>query len=138
MKEKVIILKEDGTEDKAAMFRQKLKSVMDSVKTKVKEVWPKVKESAAKMWSWFKDNKEDVGLFLATALGAIGFCKKTFAKPHVESERERINTTYYDPVTGCHWRLRRPLTNDERSELVRRRRMGEYSEDILEDMRVLR
>jgi hypothetical protein len=37
-----------------------------------------------------------------------------------------------------HWDLKRNLTNSERIELMSRKRDGEYTENILQDMRLLK
>lgn len=129
--EKIVILKEDGTEDTAAMRRQKIRNT-------VQNIWDGAKKTAKNAWQFFKDNKEDVIAFGTMATAAIVGIKKITARPQQETERYRIDTTYYDPSTGCHWRLKRQLTNAERAELMYRRRNGEFTEDILEDMRVLR
>ena len=131
MEEKVIILKEDGTPDEEAMRVQKVKETLDSISKKVKS-------TCSGIWSWVKENREDLVVIVPLVMGAVGGVKKIANKNNMQTERERIDTTYYDPQTGLHWRTRRPLTNRERAELASRKRSGEYVEDILEDMRLLK
>ncbi len=129
---RIVILKEDGTPDKTAMAKERVKETL----TKVADGTKKFLSGA---WQFCKDNKEElivlVPLGLAAAKGV-----KNLATPSVDrgSERYRIDHTYYDPSTGAHWQLRRSLNNRERAELMQRRRSGEYTEDILDDMGVLR
>lgn len=131
MEPKIIVIKEDGSEDKQAMRREAVKNAIHNVAAGTKKF-------LADAWTFCKDNKEDlivlVPLGLAAARG-VTHLRSTTAQ---DSERERIDKTYYDPSTGAHWQLKRQLNNDERAELMRRRRRGEYTEDILEDMRVLK
>lgn len=112
------------------------KSIWEKTKEKLKEAAPKIKKGAGEAWEWLKDNREELVKFTPFILGAIGLVKSL--KPTAtQTERERIDHTYYDPRTGLHWQLRRPLSNDERMELERRRRLGEDAGDILSSMRVL-
>ena len=112
------------------------KSFWDKTKEKLKEAVPKIKKGAGECWTWLKDNREELVKFTPFVLGAIGLVKSV--KPTAtQTERQRIDHTYYDPRTGLHWQLRRPLTNTERMELERRRRLGEDAGSILADMRVL-
>lgn len=126
----VIIVDENGNPDEKAMKRQKLKNA-------VQNGWEVTKKAASNVWGWCKENREELAFMVPVFLAAATGIQK-LRKPKQEDERERINTTYYDPSTGAHWRLRRELNNRERAELMARRRAGEYVEDILEDMRVLR
>lgn len=112
------------------------KTLWDKTKEKLKETAPKIKKGAGEAWEWLKDNREELVKFTPFILGAVGLVKSL--KPTAtQSERERIDHTYYDPRTGLHWQLRRPLSNSERMELERRRRLGEDAGDILSSMRVL-
>ena len=126
----VVILDEDGKVDERAMKRQKIKNTLS-------DVWDRTKKTASDVWGWCKENREELAFMVPVFLAAATGVQK-LRGGRQESERTRIDTTYYDPSTGAHWRLKRTLTNSERAELMQRRRQGEYTEDILEDMRVLR
>lgn len=122
---KLVVLDENGNEIKKP-FGDRVDEALDTAKVKASEAY-----------KWCVSHKEELLGLLPLALGAIGVIKKM--KPSVqETERERIDTTYYDPHTGLHWQLRRKLTNSERAELARRQRLGEYTEEILTGMRVLK
>lgn len=112
------------------------KSFWDKTKEKLKDAAPKIKKGAGECWTWLKENREELVKFTPFVLGAIGLVK-SMRPTATQSERERIDHTYYDPRTGLHWQLRRPLSNSERMELERRRRLGEDAGSILADMRVL-
>lgn len=94
----------------------------------------KVREKIRAGWEWCVDNKETLILLGTGAGAAINGLSKLSSTRRTEEKR----VEYYDPHTGAHWQLKRRLTNDERAELMRRQRNGEYTEDILEDMRVLK
>lgn len=131
MEPKIVILKEDGSEDKQAMRKEAIKNALRNAKDGVKDFM-----SGA--WNFCKENKEELVVLVPLGLAAATGIKNLRSSTTRDSERHRIDTTYYDPCTGAHWQLKRQLSNDERAELMARRRRGEYTEDILEDMRVLR
>ena len=83
---------------------------------------------------WCKENKEILILAGTGVAGAVKLANKASTTRRTEEKR----VEYYDPHTGAHWQLKRRLTNDERAELMRRQRAGEFTEDILEDMGVLK
>lgn len=131
MEPKIIIVNEDGTEDKAAMKKEQIKEAL----VKMKEG---VKTFMSDAWNFCKENKEELVVLVPLGLAAATGIKNLKSSTTRDSERQRIDHTYYDPCTGAHWQLKRQLSNRERSELMARRRNGEYTEDILWDMGVLK
>lgn len=131
MEPKIIIVNEDGSEDKAAMKREQIKETLVKVKDGVKDFM-------SSAWKFCKENKEELVVLVPLGLAAATGIKNLRSSTTRDSERQRIDTTYYDPCTGAHWQLKRQLSNRERSELMTRRRNGEYTEDILWDMGVLK
>ena len=128
MYEKIINIEVVGNEGKKPSFKDNLKRFGQDIKRKAENVW-----------DWCKENKEDLVYLLPVAIAVAGIIKKFIPVPtKVDVERKRIDHTYYDPSTGCHWELKRKLKNDERMELVRRKRDGEFAEDILDELGVLR
>lgn len=115
----------DNAQEQRTAFKQKLDTA-----------WETTKKGAKNALQFVSENKE--ALFTAGTIiaGCVAFFKGN--KTQSDRERDRIDTTYYDPTTGAHWRLKRSLSNRERMELMRRRRDGEFTEDILDDMNVLR
>lgn len=127
MDEKIIILKEDGTKDKKAMFWSKAKEVLKAVGVKSKEI---AKES----FQFVADNKETIA-FLAPL--AVGIAAKVGGKPKV-GKSYREDDLYYDRSTGSYWQLKRRMTNREMEEFMDRRDKGERPQDILRSMRILK
>lgn len=83
---------------------------------------------------WCKENKE---ILILAGTGVVG-ATKIISKASTTRRTEEKRYEYYDPHTGAHWQLKRRLNNSERAELMRRQRDGEYTEDILYDMNVLK
>ena len=131
MDPKFIILSEDGSEDKRAMRKEKIKESLVKAKDGVKDFM-------SSAWKFCKDNKEELVVLVPLGLAAATGIKNLKSSTTRDSERQRIDHTYYDPCTGAHWQLKRPLSKRERSELMTRRRNGEFSEDILWDMGLLK
>lgn len=108
-------------------------------KKSIKETLQKVievgKQKVNDGWNWLKDNQDDIMKLIPLGLGLIGLVKA--AKPSFgERERYRKESEWYDPRTGQRWSFRRKPTNEEWAEINRRQRCGEYTEDILHDMRL--
>jgi hypothetical protein len=122
----VVIVDENGNVDEKAMKKERIKESLH-------KAWEETKKTASNVWTWVKDNKEDLAFIVPITLASATGLKKLKGSPR-DDNRYRIDHTYYDPVTGAHWQLRKPLNNRERSELMARRRNGEYTEDILYDM----
>lgn len=111
MEPKIVILKEDGTEDKAAMKKEQIKETLVKVKDGVKDFM-------SSAWRFCKENKEELVVLVPLGLAAATGIKNLRSSTTRDSERQRIDHTYYDPCTGAHWQLKRQLSNRERSELM--------------------
>lgn len=111
--------------------------VNPTFKERAQAAWDVFKRKVTPIVDWVRRNpKEALGWALAI-FGIIKAGRRALGKTATEKERHIIQHQYYDPHTGHHWILRRPLTNLERSELAYRQRNGEYTEDILDDLGVL-
>lgn len=113
----------------------------EKVHDKIEEVRYKAKVTGENVVTWARENPESAVTVLAIAGGAIGLATKIvkFIRPSAaEMHERRMDKTYYDPSTGMHWDLKRNLTNKDRIEIMDRKRGGEFTEDILRDMRVLK
>lgn len=128
---RVIIMDEDGRVDKMATAKQRAKEILTTVGSKTKK-------ALASGWSFVKENREDLVVLVPLGVAAISGLKKATQKTTADSERYRIDHTYYDPRTGRHWELRRKMTNYERMELEERQAAGELTGRILESMRLLK
>ena len=121
---KFVVLDENGQEIKPTA-KEAATELLKTAKAKAKEAL-----------TWAKDHKQECAEYGALALGVIGLVKK--ARPtQYERERERIDHTYYDPSSGLHWALRRPMTNSERARLQQRKANGEDVYSILSSMRLI-
>ena len=103
-------------------------------KARARERWSKIKQLPKKTVEWIDEHRETAVLIGGAIVGIINAAHKASQTRRTEEKR----VEYYDPHTGAHWQLRRRLNNDERAELMRRQRAGEFTEDILEDMRLLK
>ena len=115
---------------------------MENFKQSTIEFGRKAKEQvcdkAVRAGNWAVRNKEMIVISAPILIAGIKSGQSLLVNKRLKDERKRIDNTYYDPSTGAHWELKRKLSNDERAELMARRRNGEFVEDILDDMRVLR
>lgn len=128
---KVIIMNEGGKVDKFATAKQRAKEILGTVGRKSKE-------ALASGWRFVKENREDLVVLVPLGVAAVTGLKKAAQKTTTDSERWRIDHTYYDPHTGRHWELRRKMSNRERMELEERQAAGELTGRILESMGILK
>lgn len=130
MEEKIVIVKEDGTEDTKAMKKQKLKNT-------VQNALDKAGKAAKATWQFVVDNKENVTFVLglaATGMAALNKLKPTRYDDH----REYVDNSVYDYVTHSRFWLKRPMRNSERVEYLTRIQAGEPAYEVLRDMHLLR
>lgn len=123
---KVVILDENG------------EPIKTTIGDKLKEGAKKAAKKLEPVGRYVTEHPMETLAALASALAVGKTAKTLFGKTSAERERERIDHQYYDPRTGAHWQLTRQLSNRERAELMARQRSGEYTEDILEDLGVLK
>lgn len=117
----------------------------ETLKDKVTRLWGNAKcwcsnrLGEAKRWAedhWM-DLLKAIPYVLSAVAGGIKIAKMLKGSA-ADRHEDRMNKVYYDPSTGLHWDLKRNMTNAERSELMSRKRGGEFTEDILKDMRILK
>lgn len=103
-----------------------------------KEAARKAKAAVERAYTWVTDDpKRAVGIAVS-AVGAAATLKKVVGKTADQKKSDRVLHQYYDPRTGLHWQLKRALTNSERAELARRTRNGEFAENVLDELGVLK
>lgn len=98
---------------------------------------PDVKASITKGISYICNNPEKIGVAIGATTALLRASQSIVVSHRVKSEQRRMERSYYDPSSRMHWDLRRKLNNYEKSELIRRRKNGENSYDILRDFGVL-
>ena len=128
---KVVIMKGNGEVDKIATFKANIKGCLE---TSAK--W--IKSGASSAWGFVKENKDDLIVLVPVGVAAVTGLRKATQKNTVDTERYRIDHTFYDPRTGRHWELRRKMNNRERMELEERQAAGEMTGRILDDMGILK
>lgn len=126
---KVVILNEDGTRNEKAMAMQEIKDFLHNAS----DIGAK---ALKKTWDFTMDNKENL-MFLVGLGGAAATAMKKIHRSRAYDDQYKAENSIYDPVTHTRFWLRRPLTNRERVEYLRRTRNGEYADDVLESMGVL-
>lgn len=117
------------------------RSFKEKLRDKLSEMKVGLKNKAGEAWRWILDHAETIlkitPVLLAIATGTVKFIR-TVRGSAADRHEDRMKKCYYDPSSGFHWDLKRNLTNEERIEISRRKREGEFTEDILESMRVLK
>lgn len=117
------------------------RSTKDKIRDKISEIKTAVSNRANEALRWTADHSGEIVQALPVVIGAAtGTVKliKLVRGSAQDRHEDRMDKCYYDPSTGLHWELERNMTNAERTELVQRKRAGEYTEDILRDMRILK
>lgn len=112
--------------------------VEETIADKAKRLLEKAKAKAKPATDYLREHPREALAGAAAILALSKTAKSLFGKSSTEKRQDTVLHQYYDPKTGLHWQLRRPLTNGERIELMRRKRNGEFVEDILDDFGVLK
>lgn len=119
-------------------MNEKVKDFGDSAK----EFGRKAKEQAfgavSKAGNWVVRNKELVVVTAPVLIAGIKSGQSLIVSKRVKDERKRIDNTYYDPSTGFHWDLRRKATNADRAEILKRKKLGYETGDILKQLNLLK
>lgn len=115
-------------------WKEKLRDKFSEAKTKLKN---KAGEAGRRIADHAETILKLTPIVLAIATGTVKFIR-TVRGSAADRHEDRMGKCYYDPSSGFHWDLRRKLTNEERIEISRRKREGEFTEDILKSMRVLK
>lgn len=117
------------------------RTLKEKIRDKFSEVKTALKNKAGEAVRWVADHGETIlkvtPILLAIATGTVKFIKAVRGSA-ADRHEDRMRKCYYDPSSGFHWDLKRNLTNEERIEISRRKREGEFTEDILTSMRVLK
>jgi hypothetical protein len=107
--------------------------------TKTEKFKRQVKEELWKAKDFVIRNKETILLAAPVVVGVVTVVVKTVGKNVNLRKEERIKNQYcYDRSLGHYWALRRNLSNQEWTEIDRRKTSGERLADILSELKVLR
>ena len=100
-----------------------------NIKNKIEDTKTKVKESGRKTLRWIDHNKEFVLMAGATVIGAGA---KLAQARNKQRELDLRTNTIYDPSTG------RAMSSSEQLEFEYRKKAGESTGVILDDMNLLK
>lgn len=103
-----------------------------------RKAWEQAKDGAAKVGYFVKENRELVAIGVPVVIAGIKSGQSLIVNRRMKTERDRIDHTYYDPSTGFHWELRKKPTNADRAEILRRRKAGQDTYDILRQMGLIK
>lgn len=98
----------------------------------------KAKKAGSDAIRFAENNKEVLVAAIPLAIAAVKAMQTASVSHRMNTERKRIDQTYYDPSTGFHWELRRKATNADRAEILRRKGAGQDTYTILKQMGLIR
>lgn len=95
---------------------------------------------------WIDNNKEMLLILGPAAIGlttviiktGVGAIKAGVRRIDMHTEKKIKDHYCYDRSLGHYWRLRRELSNQEWTEIDKRKKNGERMADILNDLHVLK
>ena len=119
-------------------MNEKVEKTAKDVKEFGQRAWGQAKGAASKVGYFVKENKEMVAMSIPLAIAAVKAGQSLVVNRRVKGERARIDHTYYDPTTGFHWELRKKPTNADRAEILRRRKAGQDTYDILKQLGLIK
>lgn len=115
---------------------------VEKAKEKAKEFGRKAASEAKRFGSeaveFANRNREVLVIAVPVVIAGIKSGQSLIVNRRINSERKRIDHTYYDPSTGMHWELKRKASNADRAEILRRKRAGQDVYDILRQMNLIR
>lgn len=106
-----------------------------NIKNKIEDTKTKVKDGGRKTLRWIDNNKEFVLMAGATVIGAG---VKLAQARNKQRELDLRTNTIYDPSTGQRYRTRRAMSSSEQLEFEFRKKAGEPTGVILDDMNLLK
>ena len=90
------------------------------IREKARAVWDSCKKAGQNVVNWCRENPaEAVTLGLGVAGGITGAVNSFNRHRNLKIEERRRQLDIYDPVTGMHNILRRPLTAEEKVRVLR-------------------
>lgn len=106
-----------------------------TLKQKWHDFWVRMAEKKDRFLAYCKENPDTVFGVLVVAIPVIGKILLGLLRLLRNLHDDWYDKTdYYDPRTGEHWYVRRPLTNREKLNLERRYNNGESKGSILHSM----
>ena len=116
---------------------ENVRNKFDKVRETSIDILSTAQDKACKAGKWIADNPQ-ASVSIITSIALLLRASQSLVVSHrINSERNRINHTYYDRSSGHHWQLRRKLTNRDRAIIDRRKKNGDDTFDILYDLGVI-
>ncbi len=117
------------------MKKEDIDRISEDAKRKIQTIRCRVASAAKKSIEWGTENPE---LAMSIITAATVVINKTIRISRDVAETHHQNSRIYDHSLGMYWKLKHPLTTNERIIIERRRKNGEPYGEILKDMRLLK
>lgn len=119
-------------------MEEKFKTVKGKAKDFGRKAIGEAKRFGTEAVEFANRNREVLVIAVPVVIAGIKSGQSLMVNHRINSERKRIDHTYYDPSTGMHWELKRKASNADRAEILRRKRAGQDVYDILRQMNLIR
>lgn len=119
-------------------MEEKIEKAKQKVKDFGRKAGNKVKRFGSEAVEFANRNREVLVIAVPVVIAGIKSGQSLMVNHRINSERKRIDHTYYDPSTGMHWELKRKASNADRAEILRRKKAGQDVYDILRQMNLIR
>lgn len=109
--------------------------VMKNVGCDFRNTVYRMKQKGKEVGRWVSDHKAGVitaGIIIAPIVAKVAVSAISYNKSKMEMTRRKCDK--YDPRTGEHYFIKKPLSKSQQLELERRYRLGESKGEILRDM----
>lgn len=90
-----------------------------------------------KAGNWIKDNPEAVASIIGIIYSGRHIIRSLIVSARTRAENQRKERTIYDPRTGIHYILTRPLSNYDYQYISDRRKEGYDMYDILSSLKAI-
>lgn len=107
-------------------------------KAERREKYERIKQKFSKCVDWCCSNPEKaIPLGIAIGGGVTKIVKSASRHAKLKEEKDLKELYVYDRSTGFYWKLKKPLTSKQQTEINLRKTNGEKLGDILNSMRIL-
>ena len=110
----------------------------ENVHEKMQNIVNEVQTKTSEAVQWGLDHPETVIALIGATAGLVKASQSLVVNHRLKVERMRIDRTYYDPSTGFHWELCRKPSNNDRMQIMARKKAGEDTYHILRDLKLIK
>jgi hypothetical protein len=93
-------------------------------KDAIREKIANVKEKADKATEWCKEHPVETAIVLSVGISTVVSIGRNIRRHQIIKRENAKARTLYDPHTGMTWKLKRPLTNEEKVFILHHAKMG--------------